>query len=283
MSQTAHETIRHELLRLGDDRNCRILAARDYGSRANNLEHDGSDYDVFFVFAEPPAEYALGRDSDTMQRTIDADDTQLDTEIELHGWSLKKFVGGDGLCGSNPTAMEFVGSPIEYLSYETRPSLFQGMLDEARTSFKPFALMMHYRSLAASNYGKYIESDGDTTTDPTTKRHCNIAQALLRARRVEETHALPPMDANELLRNCAGSDWLPESVYAEIGALFAEKKHGQNNDYAHGHFDLHDWIESELDRDVKTNPKPHVQRQPDRTVIYSNARQMYNLLEWPGV
>lgn len=150
--------IRSHLLDYADDIGCRILAARDYGSRARGLDGPNSDYDVMFVFAQPPAEYAIGRDTNTYSKTISADDSLIDTEIELHGWNLKKFLGGDGLNGSNPTAMEFVLSDETYVDPPLDAELhFNELCNHARDNFKPYALINHYRSMAASNYGKYVE------------------------------------------------------------------------------------------------------------------------------
>lgn len=154
MEVEASNAIQYELLNVSDENNCRILGARDIGSRSRGEEHAESDYDVMFIFCEPPATYALGRDSDAIERTVPASDSYLDREIELSGWSLKRFVGGDGITGSNPTAIEYADSDTVYWPER---GFLQEICDEAVENFKPYALMNHYRSMAASNYGKYIE------------------------------------------------------------------------------------------------------------------------------
>jgi len=142
-----------------------VLCARSYGSRSKGLESQWSDYDVFFVYIEEPESYATGTDTDTYSRTVLAEHNELDTEIELHGWSLKKFIGSNGLCGSNPTAIEFAATDTEYYRPDsTIGNLFRSMLNYSTRQFKPYALIQHYRSLAASNYGKYIE-DGYKLAD----------------------------------------------------------------------------------------------------------------------
>jgi predicted nucleotidyltransferase len=316
--------IQSHLLDYADAFDGRILGARDYGSRARNLESDSSDYDVFFVYAQRPARYAIGSDTDTYNKSVD---TEIG-EVELHGWSLKKFIGGDGLSGSNPTALEYVMSPEEYIEPVNEP--FEELVDQS-ISFKPYALINHYRSMAASNYGKYVEQSWirewsqeqfadyantpagqtrieesrgvvtigilgydehtveipldkatangmirRTTVDPTVKRYNNIAQALVRARHVEETHELPlPMDFEQFLKQHRNEEWLPNMVFEDMISLCRMKQAG------HGSKELSltvvdDWIESELDRTVE--PHDHVNQTPDAGAIRMFAKMCYREL-----
>lgn len=344
------QIIRSHLHSFGRDMNFNPLAARDYGSRARGLESEDSDYDVFFIFVERPSTYALGRASETYERTIQPEESSLATEIEFHGWNLKKFVGSDGLAGSNPTAIEFCAAKDSVYSEPPLECVdkFERMLGHARSTFKPYALINHYRSMAASNYGTYIEdgytlADGvayndllsyadppwawlaedaanylsideseteigtdaidcvgtvewslscgtididtaldrglvePTTTDPTVKRHLSIAQSLCKARLIEHSHECPPMDADDLLDAIADTEWLPQHVLNEIRSLVTKKRAGQGNcDIEHDNA-LHDWIEDELDRSVE--PQEHVQRQPDRDLLYREARLLYELIK----
>lgn len=343
------EAITSHLLEYGDDCGFTPLAARDYGSRARGLESASSDYDVLFVFAQPPATYATGGATETYTKKISADDSRLNTEIELHGWNLRRFIGSDGLLGSNPTAIEFCASEEQYFIDEHIEPYMASMTEHATNRFKPYALINHYRSLAASNYGKYIEGDyklasdatyGDlldhadvptenvidsvtnkievdeqmtefrddgidlwghlnwafpiefidsdqaldagliepTTTDRTVKRHLNISQALLKARLIEETHEVPDMQASELLRTAAGTDWLPKQVYADIGELIVKKKAGNGSNTIDPDGDLHDWIESELSRSITA--EGHVERQPSTDYIRNDARACYEAISF---
>lgn len=148
------EQIQRELEAVADDHDVVVLGARDYGSRARGLDDPGSDYDVFFLFVQDHADYVAGSVHDTLHRTGETDDG---TEIELHGWNLRKYVGNDGLVGSNPMALEYVASPITYYEMSGVEVPLSLMNLYVSTSFKPYALIRHYRSMAASNYGKYIE------------------------------------------------------------------------------------------------------------------------------
>lgn len=334
-SETERQAITSHLLDLADEYRCRILDARDYGSRARALDDPSSDYDVMFVFAEPPAEYVLGDETLTLERTLDEGESRLNTEIELAGWNLKRFVGNDGLHGSNPTALEFAASGEQY--YRDPDPHIAEMCNHALQHFKPYALINHYRSMAASNYGKYIEQSWvrewsqhdieeefpqlpgsqtqvdenagvlrigilgydehtlelpldeakargivrETTRDPSVKRYLNVAQALCRARLIEDEREMPHLDVNELLRETAHRKWMPQQVYARIGDLIGKKVDG-NGAKEQTCPAIEDWIERELERDV--NPEDeYVMRDPDPASIYGTARQCYNEIDWTGI
>lgn len=303
------------------------LIARDYGSRSRGLASSSSDYDVFFVFVQEPSEYALGTDTEAYTKSIKWTNSELDTEIELHGWSLRKMVGGDGLAGSNPSAVECALSNEQYFIRGDCRSAFETMFDETVENFKPYALINHYRSMAAGNYGKYIEQswvrewsadqfteytgkpagqtrvDGDeltigilgydehtisipleeaeregmirrTTRDSTVKRYVNVIESLIRARMIEETHTAPtPMLFGDLVSMNEHREWLPFGLVDEINMLIGSKRSGNGG----REVDLptaNEWIKSELDREIE--PREHVQRQPDRDLIYDKARTIYN-------
>lgn len=164
-TQNEKDVIRSQLLSLAEEEDIVILGARDYGSRARDLESSRSDYDVMFIYAEQPEEYALDTASGTIERTIQRDETGLNTEIELAGWDLRKFAGSDGLAGSNPTAIEYVlADETEYYKNISHAEALDAMCSHTRENFKPYAVINHYRSMAASNYGKYIE-DGYKLAD----------------------------------------------------------------------------------------------------------------------
>lgn len=147
------------LLDIADERNLRIIGAREYGSRARGFADDDSDYDVFFVYLQRMPRYVSGGYRETIDLTVDEDESRLGQEIEFTGWDIKKFTGGDGLSGSNPMAMAYVMSDDEYVVDRGLRDPFEAMLDHAESNFKPYALMNHWRSMTAKQYGKYIEGD----------------------------------------------------------------------------------------------------------------------------
>ncbi|WP_276256876.1 nucleotidyltransferase domain-containing protein [Halomontanus rarus] len=224
---------------VADRHDVRIVAARDVGSRAWNLDHAGSDYDVVFLFAQRPVEYA----------TLDGYESALEFsrgDCECQGWNVRRFA--ELVVDSNPTAFEFLHSPLRYREFDPLARLEADVGD----SFVPIALYHHYRSLAVRQYRKYLQGrlleseggdlayrvledrgdeylvrsadtdvnvdadDGDengtvqsipkatddyaeATTDRTVKRHLYVARGVLYAQYVRETHEFPTLDFLQFL------------------------------------------------------------------------------------
>jgi hypothetical protein len=355
-SKNEAQSIKSHLNDIESDENIEVIAARDRGSRARGLGSDSSDYDVMFVYAEPPIRHAIGTASETMDMTIGPSESRLNTEIDLVGWELQKFIGNDGLAGSNPMALDFVESDDVYV----QPSgvlhgPFTDMCSHVEANFKPYALINHLRSMAASNYGKYIEQDWEmemsyeelqseigahpknaridsetqelvvdvdsfeagtatqdvkhidldeaadrdiirkTTVDRTVKRYTNIVLALLRSKCVEETHDLPPLDADtamQLAEPLFDDEQFPTEPIEELFEL--KRADGQTE--AKFRPEINEWVETELDRAVNAKEMPsdeellemdnadmrdyepgydHVSRSPDVDFIRTMAEIVY--------
>lgn len=226
---------------VADRHDVRIVAARDVGSRAWNLAHADSDYDVVFLFAQRPVEYA----------TLDGYESALEFsrgDYECQGWNVRRFA--ELVVDSNPTAFEFLHSPLRYREFDPLARLEADVGD----SFVPIALYHHYRSLAVRQYRKYLQErlleadggdlayriladrgdeylvrpadadadDGDgtvqsiskatddyaeATTDRTVKRHLYVARGVLYAQYVRETHEFPALDFPRFLEQLADADW----------------------------------------------------------------------------
>lgn len=160
---TTHTITSHLEDAVPDD--CVPLLAREVGSRARGYAGRNSDHDVFVVYARPRTKLFWDRDR-AFRTEIPADETDLDVPLEIEGWSLRKFVGGDGLGGSNPTALEFCASEQQHLEHpntRVQDAMFE-LLMHAKGNFVPIALVEHYRSMAASNTNRYLES-GYTLAD----------------------------------------------------------------------------------------------------------------------
>lgn len=81
--------IREELCRLEDKKDIQLINARERGSRMLGAEHDDSDWDVLFLFAQEPDRYV------TIHGRIDSiHEPHLgeDEQIDLHGWNIDKFI-----------------------------------------------------------------------------------------------------------------------------------------------------------------------------------------------
>lgn len=163
------------------DHDVRVLAARDLGSRAWNLADADSDRDVAILFAQEPLEYATldgyvgslefavdsaTRDAESEPGAETADDggTVDDRDgcdnidgcdgvdgIDGWGWNVRRFA--ELVVESNPTAFEFLHSPLRYREFAP----LQRLEDDVGESFAPLALYHHYRSLARRQYRKYLQ------------------------------------------------------------------------------------------------------------------------------
>jgi len=230
-----------------------VLSIRDYGSRAWSLDSETSDMDAGMVFTQEPMDYIeLGGYTQNIDRKFYIDGE----EFELIGWNIKRFA--ELLNKSNPSMIEWLNSDITYYdeqkafgikegqSYKTENTLFKEIKEHANEEFKPISLFYHYRSMAKSNYTKYIVNRNDLSI----KRHLYILRGLTYARYVEKTHSMPPLDYTEFYRNqlkeMRDEGTIPDMVYQYIGEFIRAKKNGEGSREI-GDQELWDWISDELD------------------------------------
>jgi len=231
-----------------------VLALRDYGSRAWNLDSETSDMDAGMVFRQEPMDYAtLGGYTQNIDRKFYLDGE----EFELIGWNIKRFA--ELLNKSNPSMIEWLNSDITYYDAWTPTSggrvkkleetsvFFNDIKEHANEEFKPISLFYHYRSMAKDNYQKYIINRNDLSI----KRHLYILRGLTYARYVERTHSMPPLDYTEFYENeleeMKEEGIIPEMVYTYIGEFIRAKKNGEGSREIADE-ELWDWIGDELDK-----------------------------------
>jgi hypothetical protein len=133
------------LAALEADRGIEVVAARDLGSHAWNLADPDSDHDVAVAFRQPAVEYA------TLDGYVESVEAAPRPGLELSGWNVRRF--GELLVDSNPTILEFLHSPLRYRDPPAVDELARDVADR----FEPIAVYYHYRSLAASNYRRYVQ------------------------------------------------------------------------------------------------------------------------------
>lgn len=229
--------------------NVKVLALRDYGSRAWNLDSETSDMDAGMLFRQPAKCYfTLSNYRQNIDRKFFVDGE----EFELIGWNVKRF--GELLNKSNPSMIEWLNSDIHYYHDtvfigarvkvgEDTKNLLEDLKDHANQNFKPISLFYHYRSMAKDNYKKYIENQNDLSV----KRHLYILRGLTYARYVEKTHRMPPLDYVEFYENELNQlETVPSWVKEYIGSFIEKKKNGNGNKTIVDE-ELHDWIGEELD------------------------------------
>lgn len=243
------------LSRLARQHGITIVAVRDIGSRAWNLASERSDYDVGFLYAQPASAYAmLGTYQPTIETSVESHEN-----IELSGWNVTRF--GALLADSNPTALEFLHSPLRYRESDALATLETAVAGE----FTPITLYHHYRSLAERNYRKYIqrrlldgdepayiiedetpelfvvrpvENDGgreritkassrytEAATDRTVKRNLYVIRAVLYAQYIRDTHEYPTLDFPAFLDENA--DRFDSATVEQARTLVERKRRGE--------------------------------------------------------
>ncbi|MFC6964948.1 nucleotidyltransferase domain-containing protein [Halocatena marina] len=245
--------LRNTLTMIARQQDLTIIAARDIGSHAWELAGPASDYDVRVLFAQEPLAYAtLGEYCPSINETRET--------IELTGWNVTRF--GELLTESNPTALEFLHSPVRYREHDALAALEAAVGDD----FVPIDLYHHYRSLAENNYQTAIQrrllergepigviedetpemyivrpNDAETTkrlpkaddryteaaTDRTVKRNLYVIRAVLYARYIRETHAFPELSFPAFLD--ANAERFATSLVSQTRTLIERKQRGEGN------------------------------------------------------
>ncbi|WP_435347279.1 DNA polymerase beta superfamily protein [Haloarchaeobius sp. HRN-SO-5] len=244
---------------------CTVLAARDVGSRAWDLDDAGSDYDVAVLFRQPLLRYA------TLGEYVPTVETELD-DVELTGWNVRRFA--ELLADSNPTTLEFLHSPRRYRAFDPLAALEA----DVGGQFEPIRLYHHYRSLAERQYRKYLErrllaagepafvvvdetadhwvcvpSDGGTglgrqlagaelrtiskdddryelgRCDRTVRRTLYVVRAVLYARYVRDTHSFPTLSFPTFLDECEAAGRVDPSVLDRVRTLVRRKRAGEGD------------------------------------------------------
>jgi predicted nucleotidyltransferase len=152
-------------------------------------EHEDSDWDVLFLFAQDCANYATihGRIDSIHEPHLGEND-----EIDLHGWNIDKF--GSLIRDSNPNAIEYCRDGAkEYISFPDG-QVFEALAENARKNFNHMSLYHHYISMAKRNWKKYIDSGNDCTKG----RQFYVARSAAAAQYIRKDGELPPMNAREL-------------------------------------------------------------------------------------
>lgn len=138
-SASAARAVSHELRRLEEAEDVRVLLAVESGSRAWGFESPDSDFDVRFVYVRP-VEYYL-----RLQSTRDVLEWRLDEVLDVSGWDLDKALRL--MRGANPSLFEWLASPIVY----AEDSAFAAVRDLAADCFSPVSSAHHYLSMVRTN------------------------------------------------------------------------------------------------------------------------------------
>lgn len=130
-----------------------VLVLNELGSRAYNIHSSDSDHDIYFVYKQPIEEYVM---IDGYKENINED--EIIDNWDAQGWNIKKFA--DLIYNSNPTALEFISSPItHYYKNENIKNNFEILRNYSINNANPIGLYYHYISLSKRMYNKYLIED----------------------------------------------------------------------------------------------------------------------------
>jgi len=222
--------IGRRLARVEHDEGVRVLLAVESGSRAWGFPSPDSDFDVRFLYCRPEPWYY----SVDVEEKRDVLEYPISDDIDLNGWDLRKALRL--LVRSNPTVVEWLQSPIEYLS---RGRLRHAALELLGQAYEPASGIHHYRSMAKTNYRGYLKAERVPL-----KKYFYVMRPLLAIRWIEQHGAPPPIELQKLLVALEGRT----DLLADLSALLEKKKVTAEMEMAAALPRLNAYIESELER-----------------------------------
>jgi len=223
-------SIPDRLDRLESDRDVTVLYACESGSRAWGFASADSDYDVRVVYVHPRDWYL----SVDLERRDDTIDPPIEDEIDLHGWDLRKALGL--FRGANPTLREWLRSPIVYREASTVMDRWRGLVP---TYYPPGAVARAYRGLARS-----VAAQNLADAPIPHKAYLYVLRALLSVRWVEQDRGPVPLEFERLLETTVDDT----AVRDAVEVLLTQKRDGSELDEGPRRPVVHDFVETELDR-----------------------------------
>ena len=217
------ESILRELDAVERDRGVRVLLSVESGSRAWGIASSDSDYDVRFVYLRPMRSYLC------LEKSRDTIEWKLDAVFDVSGWDLTKLL--KLLQGSNPTAFEWLSSPIMYRECPE----FARVRELAKDCFSPKASAFHYLGLERGNGKAYLRNE-----TVSAKKYLYMVRALLAARWCLEELTLAPMLLSDLL-----DAKLPGDLQQLVDDLLAAKLAGKEHCEVARMPQLEAWVERE--------------------------------------
>lgn len=241
------EIIQASLRQIEEEQGFKIIYACESGSRAWGFPSEDSDYDVRFLYLNPP-EWYLSID---LEHRSDVFERPITDELDVSGWDLRKAL--KLLSKSNPPLLEWLNSPIIYFEV----SEIVGRLRELVPDFySPIACGYHYLHMARGNYREYLR--GDIVW---LKKYFYVLRPLLAIRWIEEKKTVVPMEF-EVMVNHLISDTSLKQAFA---SLLQAKMDGKELDRGPMIPEISNFIEAELVRLEKQMPnqigsKPDIER-----------------------
>ena len=201
MLDNMRDVIRAELDAVEREHGVRVLLAVESGSRAWGFASPDSDYDVRLIYMHEPRHYLA------LQDQRDVIEWKLDEVLDINGWDLNKALRL--MRASNPTLLEWMNSPMVYMS-TPEASRLQRLSDQA---FRSRACAFHYLSMARKLVERHFQ---DECVPP--KKYLYVMRSLLAARWVLDRNEPAPVLFDELCQAL-----LPAALSDALAGLLAKK------------------------------------------------------------
>lgn len=219
------ETILRELQDMEQACGVRVLYSVESGSRAWGMASDDSDYDVRFVYVRPLEDYLR------LEKLKDTIEWKLDEVLDITGWDITKFL--QLMRASNPTAFEWVSSPIVY----REEAEFASIRSVAGGCFSPVASAFHYQGIARENL-KLVAGKPNANV----KKYLYAIRAVLASRWVLDEKTPAPMLFSDLI-----ASKLEAELAQTVDGLLAAKAAGDEHCEIAPMPELEAWIEHEVE------------------------------------
>jgi uncharacterized protein len=206
----------------------KVLYAVESGSRAWGFPSPDSDYDVRFLYIRPIDWYL------TIQKRRDVIEAMTEPDLDFAGWDLPKTLGL--LQKSNPSLLEWIGSPIVYRQDDAFMAEFRPLAEQCLSLG---ACHYHYVSMAKANWLAYFKGD-----QVSLKKYLYVLRPLFACRWIERYQTMPPVEFGKLVTG-AGE---PGSVQFELNQLLSAKSETTEMGLGPRRTALDEFIEQELER-----------------------------------
>lgn len=247
------KTIEALLIQLEKENNFQVLFAVENGSRAWGMESKDSDYDVRFVFYRPIEKYiTLDKPQDVINAAYDKDlnpHTAHGSYIDMSGFDVFKYL--KLLATSNPTAIEWLNSPIVY-----RGNNNIELKDYVNQNFNPEKLFYHYFSLFEKTYNRYIKNGEELTY----KKYLYCLRGLLNALFVLKYDKIPPLKMRETVKNM--EKFIPDDIINMTNRVIEIKSSGLEKGHISAIKCFDHFFEEHLNMKPENISKRRLDRQP---------------------
>ena len=227
------------LRRIESEHEVTVLFACESGSRGWGFASPDSDYDVRFIYVHRLPWYL------TVAPGRDVIELPISGELGVNGWDLRKALAL--LRESNPTLLEWLGSPIVYREDAGAMTRFRMLAQDVFSNAKGWH---HYASMAKKNFREHLQAE-----EVRYKKYLYVLRPLLAARWIRARSGVPPMRFAELAQHTLDAT-RDAALIAEINALLEVKMRAGEAATSPRWPGIHAFIEAELARNAIEHVQP---------------------------